>query len=391
MTRIALVASSYLPRFGGVEEHVYHLARELIRRGHTVTVWAVDQGDEPPSDTGGIPVRYLPVPMPNRSVGGMLRWAVRFPAAASKWRRAARLDRPEVIDVQCFGANGPYALALAERTGIPLVYSNHGETFMDAHGTFDTSSLMKSSLGRTLAAAAAVTSCSAYAAADLGRFGAAAPATIVWNGIDLDAPGAPIDVALPARYIAGVGRLVANKGFDRLVAAYADAVGRGLLADVDLVLGGDGPERGELERLVRDAGVADRTTFTGALSRGQVRTLLDGAVAHVVPSLVEAFGIVVLEGWRSGVPVVVTDRGGPPEFVTDRVDGLLFDPDDRDALAGLLVEIDADAALRARLGAAGRASAARFSWPAVADSYEAVFDAATRSPSPKDEEHTSDR
>lgn len=391
MTRIAIVASSYLPRFGGVEEHVYHLARELIRRGHAVVVWAVDQGDERPPDTEGIPVRYLPVPMPNRSIGGILRWAARFPTAAWKWRRAARLDRPEVINVQCFGANGPYALALTKHTGIPLIYSNHGETFMDAHGTFDTSSLMRNSLGRTLAAARVVTSCSAYAAGDLARFGAFEPAVVVGNGIDVDAPNATLDVQLPSRYIAGVGRLVANKGFDRLILAYAAAVVHGELDGVDLVLGGDGPERDALERLVREQGVADRTTFTGSLSRGQVKTLLDGATAHVVPSLVEAFGIVVLEGWRSGVPVLVTDRGGPPEFVTDRVDGLLFDPDDSAALARLLREVASDAALRHRLGVAGRASADRFSWRAVADSYEAVFEAATRSPSPKNEEHTRDR
>ncbi len=391
VTRIALVASSYLPRFGGVEEHVYHLARELIGRGHAVVIWAVDQGDEQPPDTEGVLVRYLPVPMPNRSIGGILRWAARFPAATWKWRRAARLDRPEIIDVQCFGANGPYALALTKHTGIPLIYSNHGETFMDAHGTFDTSSLMRNSLGRALSAARAVTSCSAYAAADLARFGAVEPAAVVWNGIDVDAPNAPLEVELPSRYIAGVGRLVANKGFDRLILAYAAAVAHRELDGVDLVLGGDGPERDALERLAHEHGVADRTTFTGTLSRGQVKTLLDGATAHVVPSLVEAFGIVVLEGWRSGVPVLVTDRGGPPEFVTDRVNGLLFDPDDPAALAGLLREVGSDAALRHRLGVAGRASADRFSWRAVADSYEAVFEAATRSPSPKNEEHTRDR
>ena len=121
------------------------------------------------------------------------------------------------------------------------------------------------------------------------------------------------------------------------------------------------------------------TVFTGALSRGQVRTLLDGAQAHVVPSLIEAFGIVVLEGWRSGTPVLVTDRGGPPEFVTDRVDGLLFDPDDTAALSALLEEIVRDPELRERLGTAGRAAASRFSWSSVADSYESVFTAAIHS------------
>lgn len=376
MTRIALVASSYLPHLGGVEEHVFHLAGELARRGHEVTVWTVDRGEDPLPHTSEAPVRRLPTPMPSRSVGGMLRWALRFPAAARSWRRAARADRPQVIVIQCFGANGPYALALARCTGTPLVYSNHGETFMDAHGTFETSALMRRALGRTLAAAAVLTSCSAYAAGDLARFGSIGAPLIVGNGIDLDAPGAALDTSLPDRYIAGVGRLVGNKGFDRLVAAFADATGRDGLAGVGLVIAGDGPERGRLEELAVSLGVRDRVHFTGPLPREQVRTLLDGALAHVVPSLIEAFGIVVLEGWRSGVPVIATGRGGPPEFVTDGVDGILVDPDDIAGLSRHLVAVVHDEHLRRRLGAAGRAAAARFSWASVADSYEAAFDRA---------------
>lgn len=376
MTRIALVASSYLPRLGGVEEHVLHVARELQGRGHEVVVWAVDQHDDAPVDAGGVPTRYLPTPLPNRSVGGVTRFARRLPSAARRWRRAARRDRPQVIDIQCFGANGPYAAALARRTGIPLVYSNHGETFMDANGTFESSSLMRRALRTTLGSAAQVTSCSRYAAGDLVRFGPTPAATVVGNGIDLDLAGSPIPASLPQRYIAGVGRLVANKGFDRLIAAFAEATARSELMGIDLVIGGDGPERAHLEAVALELGIASRVRFTGALDRAQVRTLLDGATAHVVPSIVEAFGIVVLEGWRSGVPVLVTDRGGPPEFVADGVDGLLFDPDDASGLARLIAETCGDDELRARIGGAGRVSAARFSWSAVADSYETVFDAA---------------
>lgn len=370
MTRIALVASSYLPRFGGVEEHVHHLAAELRDRGHDVFVWAVDQNDEVPA---GETARYLPTPLPNRSPAGALGFLARFPAAAARWTRAARLDRPEIVDIQCFGSNGPYASALARRRGIPLVYSNHGETFMDAHGAFEGSALLRTSLRRTLEQAAQVTSCSRFAADDLRRFGAGPAPVVVANGIDLDLPAAPLPTPLPERYIAGVGRLVANKGFDALLRGFAEAAAHERLSGVDLVIAGDGPERLPLEQLARRLGVAARVHFPGALQRNQVRTLLDAATVHVVPSRVEAFGIVVLEGWRSGVPVVATAHGGPPEFVTDDVDGLLFDSGDVSALARILVDLVPDDARRARLGAAGRASARRFSWSAVADRYEDAF------------------
>ena len=68
MARIALIASSFLPRMGGVEVHVANIATELVRLGHTVAIWAVDQGDEAPDDYRGIPVRYLPCPLPARTL-----------------------------------------------------------------------------------------------------------------------------------------------------------------------------------------------------------------------------------------------------------------------------------------------------------------------------------
>ncbi|WP_127473798.1 glycosyltransferase family 4 protein [Microbacterium sulfonylureivorans] len=369
--RIALVASSYLPRFGGVEEHVHELSRRLRARGHEVMVWAVDQGDDVPAQDDGRPLRYLPTPLPSRSAGGVLRFAAALPVALSAWRKAFVQDAPDVIVIQCFGPNGPWAAAAAKRAGVPLVYANHGETFMDAHDSFASSRLLRRSLSDVLRDAAAVTSCSAYAAADLVRFGPRREVTVVGNGIDLDTDAVALAAPLPPRYFAGVGRLVENKGFDTLIEAYA--VSRDRLDGAELVIAGDGPHREALVLRARELAVGPHVRFVGALPRTQVRTLLDGALAQVVPSRVEAFGIVVLEGWRSGIPVLATERGGPAEFMTDGIDGVLFDPEDPQELAQLLVRVAADAELRARLGSGGRQSVAGFTWDRVADEYEKVF------------------
>jgi len=369
--RVALVASSYLPRFGGVEEHVFHLSRHLRARGHDVAVWSVDQGDVVPVLDDGHLLRYLPTPLPNRSLGGMARWLAALPAARSAWRDAFAQDAPEVVVTQCFGSNGPWATALARRTGVPLVYANHGETFMDAHDSFSTSRLLRRSFTTALNEASAVTSCSTYAAADLDRFGPHSTVTIVGNGIEPELLPEPLPLALPPRYLAGVGRLVENKGFDVLLDAYARSWTG--LQDVGLVIAGDGPERAALEARARDLGIAAHVTFTGPLRRGQVRTLLDGALAQVVPSRVEAFGIVILEGWRSGIPVLTTNVGGPADFIADGVDGLLFDPVDATQLASLITRVATDSSLRARLSANGRRTVAGYTWDRVTDAYEQVL------------------
>ena len=63
--RIALFSSSYHPHFGGVEEHVRHVARGLQERGHDVEVWTVDRGDGLRDEVvDGCRVRYLPTPLP---------------------------------------------------------------------------------------------------------------------------------------------------------------------------------------------------------------------------------------------------------------------------------------------------------------------------------------
>ena len=93
---------------------------------------------------------------------------------------------------------------------------------MDADHVFDTSALLRRSLSATLRQAAGVTSCSAYAAADLLRFGVT-PGTVrvVFNGVDLTEPVGELPADLPAAYVAGIGRLVAVKGFDNLIRAFA--------------------------------------------------------------------------------------------------------------------------------------------------------------------------
>ncbi|WP_454043027.1 glycosyltransferase family 4 protein [Cellulosimicrobium sp. Marseille-Q8652] len=374
MTSVALVTSSFLPRAGGVEEHVLHVARRLRAGGHRVAVWSVDQGDDdvPTVLDGGVPVRYLPAPLPARTVPSLASFARTSPAAWRAWRAAWRADLPDVLHVHCYGPQGPWAHALARRTRTPLVVTGHGETFMDAHDVFGTSALLRAALRRSLADARAVTACSGYALADLeNRFGLAPGAgTVVPNGIDLDEPGGPRPPWLPGRYVLAVGRAVRTKGFDLLLRAFARA---DVPDDVRLVVGGDGPELDDLRDLVVREGLDGRVVLPGRLSRPEVVTAVSGALALVVPSRVEAFGIVVLEGWRAGVPVVVTSRGGPPEFVDDGRTGLLVDPHDVEALARAVERVVGDRELARGLGDAGRAEAQAYSWERVAERYAALY------------------
>ncbi|MEJ1088242.1 glycosyltransferase family 4 protein [Microbacterium sp. Mu-80] len=371
--RVALVTSSFAPHVGGVEEHVAQVARGLAAAGHTVEVWAVDRGDRPAEPFGhGVVVRYLPTPLPARSLGSMARFVTRAPAAWRAWTQAHRSLKPDVVHVHCFGPNGLYALALHRRYRTPLVITSHGETTGDDTSVFARSALLRDGLRRSLAAAAAVTAPTDYVLTDLRKNFGLSGGEVVANGVDLHVATGPTPIS--GRYILAVRRLGWMKGVDLLIDAFAVGRVRGTIAaDVRLVIAGDGPERERLEEQIFAAGLLDDVTMLGWQDAEQVASLTAGAEAMVVPSRDEAFGIVALEAWRDAAPLIMTTRGGAREFTTDGVDAVLVDPEDTDALASTLARVLSDDTLRSRLTSAGLTRVREFSWGAVTQKYLDVY------------------
>jgi glycosyltransferase involved in cell wall biosynthesis len=100
---------------------------------------------------------------------------------------------------------------------------------------------------------------------------------------------------------------------------------------------------------------------------------LAGAAAFCSPSLMEGFGLSVLEAMACAVPVVVSDRGALPELVDDA--GIVTEPS-ADALEAGLREVLSDDARAAELGAAGRERSRRYTWGATAAQWRRALDEA---------------
>jgi N-acetyl-alpha-D-glucosaminyl L-malate synthase BshA len=98
-----------------------------------------------------------------------------------------------------------------------------------------------------------------------------------------------------------------------------------------LVLVGDGPDRSLAERLARDLGFADKTTFLGNVAA--IETLLPLGKLLLLPSDAESFGLAALEAMACGVPVIGADAGGLPEVVANGVTGFLRAVGDVDGMA----------------------------------------------------------
>jgi teichuronic acid biosynthesis glycosyltransferase TuaC len=104
---------------------------------------------------------------------------------------------------------------------------------------------------------------------------------------------------------------------------------------VRLRVGGDGSLRRRLKAKARRLGIAGRVVFTGSLGRADVLREMKRCDAFVLPSLVETFGVVLIEALACGKPVVATRSGGPEDIVTAR-NGLLVPPANATALAEAL-------------------------------------------------------
>ncbi|MDV3296061.1 MAG: glycosyltransferase family 4 protein [Brachybacterium paraconglomeratum] len=378
--RIALISSSFHPHTGGVEEHVRQLAGELTRRGHAVAVWTVDRGEHLGRQVvDEVEVRYLPTPLPARSARSILSYAVGLPAAVRAWVSAYRALRPTLLNVQCFGPNGLYAWALSRLTRTPVVVSSHGETMADDFDAFGQSALLRAGLRQALGDAGAVTGCSSLVLEDLrGRFGLVG-GTAVPNGIALDKPPekgvSPAWWPGPGPVVLSLGRVEHKKGFDLLLRAFADLVRRGAVpSEAHLVIGGDGSALATLRGLAETMGVADRVVLPGRLGRDEVGAAIVRAAVFVVPSRVEAFGIVALEAWRGGCPLVMTSRGGAKDFVTDGVDGLVVDPEDVEALGVAVASVLANPERSRSLAKAGSQRVRDFTWERIAGDYERIYE-----------------
>lgn len=167
-----------------------------------------------------------------------------------------------------------------------------------------------------------------------------------------------------------VGRLVSDKGVDRLVSALALLAERGVHARLTIV--GDGPEAAALRRQAADAGVDDRIAFTGWQVAGDLVGTLNRHRVLVVPSVwEEPFGLVALEGMACGCVPLVTRSGGLPDAVGEG--GLVVERDDPAALADGIERLLGDVALRDRYRARAAAHLARHTPGRVADDYLKVI------------------
>ena len=206
-------------------------------------------------------------------------------------------------------------------------------------------------LARRVLERARLTICASNALADSARELGAKAVRVIPSAVELpERVGEPAD---PPEVLF-VGRLSPEKGILDLVQA-ADGI--------PLTVAGDGPLR---DRVPGALGFVQHTALP---------PLYERAAVVAVPSHREGFGVACAEAMAHARPVVASAVGGLLDLVVDGETGVLVPPRDVPALREALERLLADAALRRRLGEAGRARVQeRFAWPAVTDATIAAYE-----------------
>lgn len=345
------------------------LATRLSERSHDVTLITLDDASGDKHSVSDA-VRRVPLDVmrPSRHpLQGILKNLQR----RNRLRRAIRAAEPDVILSFCDRTNVLTLMASAS-LGIPVVVSERSDPRFHPIGR-GWNWLRRRYYPRA-ASLVALTAASAEAMQDWHP----KPAAVIPSAIDISqtvsdrTPNARAtdEEAGGRKVVLGVGRLAWEKGFDRLIAAFAKVASRH--PDWDLRIVGEGPMRDSLQRQISASGLQKRAALLGW--QQDVDACYRQADLFVLSSRYEGFPSALLEAMAAGLPCVAVDcESGPREIIQSDNDGVLVPAEPATALSDELDRLMNDRKFRMRLGRSASQTVQRFGWNAMVDGYERLL------------------
>lgn len=345
---------------GGAERVMAGLASRLARRNHEVTLVTLDDGGQDRHTLDPLVARRN-LDLMGQS-HGLIEKISRTRERIAAVRCAVNEWLPDVVLSFCDRTNILALQALASGK-LPVVIAERSDPSRQNLGPF-----WEFQRRRTYRHAARIIALTDTAATTLSPL---SQNRVVVIPSAVDSPPCYSDRAAAAvrQTIVGVGRLEPEKGFDRLLRAFAAATAETI--DWQLRILGEGSQRAALQRMSADLGIERRVEFPGWLT--PIWDEIAAATFFALSSRHEGFPSALLEAMAVGVPSLAVDcDSGPRAILSHEVDGLLAEDSER----GLQLAIERMIAApdeRERWGVAGRAVVDRFGWDAMVDAYERVL------------------
>jgi len=374
----------FFPEINGVITATLDLARNLKARGHHILIVVPgDKNFKQVKEVDGMEAYTVP------SISTFIYPGVRF---SNPWDRSLfeklQTERIEIVHI-----TGPWTVAWsainhARRLGLPVMHTFHTMLNEDTYILYFVKLKILVRPGRRviwwfmekfLRASDTITAPSRFATAELKRRNPDKAVHQVCNGIERSRfQGYSAWDELVSRFpfynrktFIFIGRLGQEKSLDILVKAFAWAAGRD--PELRLVLVGDGPYRGILEKDVRDRGLEDKVFFLGKMNHDDL--LKSGLLQHsrgfATASVTENQPMTVIEAVCCDIPLIMADVEGMRELASDNA--LLFPPGDHVAMGRYLMDLAGDDDLFSRLKRGSEVFAEKFDGSSVAAEFEKLY------------------
>lgn len=368
--KIGLVTQAYYPVLGGVTEHVWHIGKELQRRGHQVTV--ITGTAKKIDDRGLRVIRYgwqFPLMSNGANISMTLGWKL--------GRRLRRIEKQEHFDVvHIHSALDPGLPLIASKSmTTPKVATYHSARQPNGSLLEKVPIIFRSVFLDAIAKIQAHVAVSPTAEDLVHRYFPDIAMQIIPNGVDttLFSPEVkPWERTDDAVNILYVGRMDPRKGAKYLFAALPELEKR--IANYRIIVVGTGWMKKYYDARI-PLTLRHRVEFKGYASPEDLPRYYKSADIYCSPATGnESFGIVLLEAMACGTSVVASDIDGYRWVVHPGVEGLLVPPRCPRHLAEAIATLANDPELRQRMGEAGRAKALQYDWKRIVDQLEPIYE-----------------
>ncbi len=375
---IGFFTDSYLPQLNGVAISVRDLAKSLRQRQHRVTVIAphVPNYQDTEQDTIRLAsVRVLKEPH--------IRMALLLP------QRALFITVLRSFDIiHGFGA-GPVTMLgmlLARAKKKPFVYTYNTRWDQYTHYILHGKVIGPKTVRRLNTIFCNwcdhIVVPTTPIKHELVSFGVKKPITVGLNGVDTAIFGkqkrgflrVQLGLSDSDKMLLYVGRLSKEKSIHLLVEAFSLVAPQA--KNAYLVLVGDGPDRKQLEELVKKYSLGKRVKFTGYIQASEIAKAYADADVFVFASTTETQGLVALEALASGVPVILSSDPVFADIVTHGYNGLLIKPT-KEAFSESMLHLLDDEVYRRKLSENARKRALQFSLEETAKTFERLYESLT--------------
>lgn len=334
--RVALDVTPALSGQTGVARYATELLAALQTHDVEVRAFAIGRGP------GQVPSAVRRVPIPLRAVQQL--WRRGLPPYAEHISGAA--DVVHSCDLVLPSSHRPLVATIHDVAAIDRPDLHPPRATRQAQRRLD-----------GLHRAAVILPNSQSTAAALERYGVRGAQVVVVPIAGARLPRATPTEPPPAPYLLSVGEIAARKDYPTLLRALASEPARHLRL---VIVGPVGYRGNEVVALMKRLGVSDRVTLAGRVSDSALAGLYAGATALCMPSLIEGFGMPLVEAMSVQLPIVASDIDVVREVAGDAA--IRVPAGDVDGFAQALASVTEDGQLRARLAHAAHGRAEAFSW-----------------------------